>query len=82
MAMVVKAIGAQRKIPITQLHCGDGTPTFLSHEEMIELMHHTREYFDLLSEGEYSIEINPRRVTEKDIALLADLGFNRINLGV
>ena len=32
--------------------------------------------------GEYSIEIDPRRVTENDIALLAELGFNRISLGV
>lgn len=45
-------------------------------------MHHTREHFELLPGGEYSIEIDPRRVAEKDIALLADLGFNRISLGV
>ena len=82
MAMVCTAMGAQRKIPVTQLHWGGGTPTFLSHEEMIELMRHTREYFDLLPGGEYSIEIDPRRVMEADIALLAKLGFNRISLGV
>jgi len=82
MAMVTAAMGAQKKIPITQLHWGGGTPTFLSHEEMIELMHHTREHFELLPGGEYSIEIDPRRVTEQDIALLAELGFNRISLGV
>ena len=82
MAMVTAAMGAQKKIPITQLHWGGGTPTFLSHEEMIELMQYTREHFDLLPGGEYSIEIDPRRVTEQDIALLADLGFNRISLGV
>ena len=82
MAMVFGALGANKKIPVTQLHWGGGTPTFLSHEEMTELMHYTREYFDLLPGGEYSIEIDPRRVTEKDIALLAKLGFNRISLGV
>ncbi len=82
MAIVSKAMGAQKKIPVTQLHWGGGTPTFLSHEEMIELMDHTREYFELLPEGEYSIEIDPRRVSEEDIALLAKLGFNRISLGV
>lgn len=35
MAIVTKAMGAQKKIPVTQLHWGGGTPTFLSHEEMI-----------------------------------------------
>jgi oxygen-independent coproporphyrinogen III oxidase len=82
MAMVRNAMGIQKKIPITQLHWGGGTPTFLSHEEMIELMHHTKQHFDLLPEGEYSIEIDPRRVSEQDIKLLAELGFNRISLGV
>ena len=48
MQMVFKAMGATKKLPITQLHWGGGTPTFLSHEEMIELMAHTREHFDLL----------------------------------
>ena len=82
MAMVCDAMGTSQKISITQLHWGGGTPTFLSHEEMTELMHHTRTHFELLPGGEYSIEIDPRRVTEADIALLADLGFNRISLGV
>ena len=67
--MVCNAMGIQKKIPITQLHWGGGTPTFLSHEEMIELMHHTKQHFDLLPEGEYSIEIDPRRVSEQDIKL-------------
>lgn len=82
MAMVTKVMGAQGRIPVTQLHWGGGTPTFLSHEEMRELMHHTNEHFELLPGGEYSIEIDPRRVSEQDIALLAELGFNRISLGV
>jgi oxygen-independent coproporphyrinogen-3 oxidase len=82
MAMIFTTMSAQSKIPVTQLHWGGGTPTFLSHEEMIELMNHTREHFDLLPGGEYSIEIDPRRVIEMDIALLAELGFNRISLGI
>lgn len=82
MAMVCDAMGVNKKIPITQLHWGGGTPTFLSHEEITELMQHTRNHFELLPGGEYSIEIDPRRVTEADIALLAELGFNRISLGV
>jgi oxygen-independent coproporphyrinogen-3 oxidase len=49
---------------------------------MIELMHHTKEHFELQEGGEYSIEIDPRRVSEADIELLAKLGFNRISLGV
>ena len=83
MAMVVHAMGMEgKKIPVTQLHWGGGTPTFLSHQEMTELMQAIRQHFDLQGGGEYSIEIDPRRVTEADIQLLSELGFNRISLGV
>jgi oxygen-independent coproporphyrinogen-3 oxidase len=83
MNLVTSVMGsAGVKIPVTQLHWGGGTPTFLSQDEMRELMGVIRQHFDLLPGGEYSIEIDPRRVTEADIALLAELGFNRISLGV
>ncbi|MEJ2426323.1 MAG: coproporphyrinogen III oxidase, partial [Candidatus Thiodiazotropha sp.] len=47
---------------VTQLHWGGGTPTFISHAEMRELVAKTRQYFKLLDDdsGEYSIEIDPR----------------------
>jgi len=45
MKMVTDVMGcADKKIPVTQLHWGGGTPTFLSHEEMRELMHHSRAF--------------------------------------
>lgn len=80
--MAFKATGSKSKISVSQLHWGGGTPTFLSHTEMSQLIGHIHQYFDLLPGGEYSIEIDPRGVTEEDIALLAKLGFNRISLGV
>jgi oxygen-independent coproporphyrinogen-3 oxidase len=70
--------------PVTQLHWGGGTPTFISHDEMTELMRVTGEYFTLLTDdsGEYSIEIDPREAGPETIAHLRGLGFNRISLGV
>lgn len=67
---------------VAQLHWGGGTPTFLSDDEMRRLMHilHTR--FDFLPEGEYSIEIDPRSVDPKRAHLLAEMGFNRMSLGI
>lgn len=67
---------------VTQLHWGGGTPTFLSDEEMTRLMSILRSRFDFLPEGEYSIEIDPRSVDPKRAHLLADLGFNRMSLGI
>ncbi|MBB5400847.1 oxygen-independent coproporphyrinogen III oxidase [Paraburkholderia youngii] len=70
--------------PVSQLHWGGGTPTFLSHDEMTELMAATREHFNLLpdDQAEYSIEVDPREASPGTIALLRHLGFNRLSLGV
>ncbi len=69
---------------VKQLHWGGGTPTFISHSQMSELMQETRKYFTLLDDdsGEYSIELDPREVTPESVNLLRKLGFNRISLGV
>ncbi|MDX1811301.1 MAG: oxygen-independent coproporphyrinogen III oxidase [Gammaproteobacteria bacterium] len=69
---------------VDQLHWGGGTPTFISHDEMRELMAETRKHFKLHDDdtGEYSIELDPREVNRESIALLRELGFNRISLGV
>ncbi len=73
-----------RARPVEQLHWGGGTPTFISHEQMRALMQATREHFSLRDDdsGEYSIEIDPREVKTDTIALLRELGFNRMSLGV
>ena len=69
---------------VDQLHWGGGTPPFISHQEMRELMAKTRECFQLHEDdtGEYSIEIDPREVRSETISLLRELGFNRMSLGV
>jgi len=69
---------------VKQLHWGGGTPTFISHQQMIDLMQTTRKHFNLLPDGsgEYSIEIDPREVSRESIQLLRDIGFNRMSLGV
>lgn len=69
---------------VRQLHWGGGTPTFISHRQMRELMRVTAEHFQLLTDdaGEYSIEIDPREADRHTVAVLREIGFNRISLGV
>jgi oxygen-independent coproporphyrinogen-3 oxidase len=69
---------------VDQLHWGGGTPTFISMDQMSELMEFTRSHFSLRDddEGEYSIELDPRECDAQTISLLRKLGFNRISLGV
>jgi oxygen-independent coproporphyrinogen-3 oxidase len=68
--------------PVSQLHLGGGTPTFLSDDELRELMAMLRRNFELSPGGEYSIEIDPRTINEERLQTLAQLGFNRLSFGV
>ena len=67
---------------VSQLHFGGGTPTFLSDEGLRDLMGMLRDNFTLAPGGEYSIEVDPRTVDGDRLALLAELGFNRLSFGV
>jgi len=68
--------------PVSQLHLGGGTPTFLSDEGLRSLMAMLRRSFTWVPGGECSIEVDPRTVTAERLALLAELGFNRLSFGV
>jgi oxygen-independent coproporphyrinogen-3 oxidase len=69
---------------VDQMHLGGGTPTFISNDEMKQLIDMMRANFNLRDddEGEYSIEIDPREADAKSVKLLRELGFNRMSLGV
>ncbi|MCD5991484.1 oxygen-independent coproporphyrinogen III oxidase [Pseudomonas sp. CDFA 553] len=69
---------------VEQLHFGGGTPTFLSHDELRQLMSHLRQHFNLPDDdsGDYGIEIDPREADWSTMGLLRELGFNRVSLGV
>jgi len=67
---------------VVQLHWGGGTPTFLSNDEMRRLMDLINTHFKLLPNGEYSIEVDPRKVDRETVKVLAELGFNRMSVGV
>ena len=80
MAMQAKLLGPNQVVE--QLHFGGGTPTFMSDDEIRQVMAAIRQHFKLVEEGEYSIEIDPRKVSDETIALLGATGFNRISVGV
>lgn len=68
--------------PVSQLHLGGGSPTFLSDDELARLMARLRQAFTLLPQAEVAIEVDPRTVDEARLARLAGMGFNRISFGV
>ncbi|WP_263914770.1 oxygen-independent coproporphyrinogen III oxidase [Achromobacter sp. 79A6] len=69
-------------VPVSQLHFGGGTPTFLSDDELERLMTDLRAAFRFESDAEISIEVDPRTATPQRLAQLRQLGFNRLSFGV
>jgi oxygen-independent coproporphyrinogen-3 oxidase len=76
----IRHMGAGQSV--SQLHFGGGSPTFLSDDELCELMGMLRRNFNFLQNGEYSIEIDPRTIDEGRLDVLAEIGFNRLSFGV
>jgi coproporphyrinogen III oxidase-like Fe-S oxidoreductase len=69
---------------VEQLHFGGGTPTYLSDQQMDDLMAHLRRACRFAPDGvgEYSIEVDPRTVSAARVHGLRRQGFNRVSLGV
>src|SRR5262249_13377609 len=67
--------------PISRLHLGGGTPTFLDESQLARLYATLAEEFDLVGD-ELALEIDPAVTRASQLALLADLGFRRIPMGV
>ncbi|MBP1125537.1 MULTISPECIES: oxygen-independent coproporphyrinogen III oxidase [Pseudomonas] len=69
---------------VEQLYLGGGTPTFLSHDELRQMMGSLRRHFHLLDDdsGDYGIEIDPREADWATMGLLRELGFNRVSIGL
>ncbi len=71
------------KRPLKQIHLGGGTPNFLSSESFKKLMLPIMKDCNIdKNEFEASIEVDPRRCSTEQLETLAELGFNRISIGV
>ena len=80
LALLAPLAGEARAIQA--LHWGGGTPTFLSRDEMRGLLRAIDSVFARDAKTECSIEVDPRSAEPGRMAFLADLGFNRVSLGV
>lgn len=76
------ALHGGRTREVRQLHLGGGTPTFLSIDQLRELLQTLRAEFGFAADCETSIEVDPRTVAPESIAELRALGFNRLSLGI
>ncbi len=69
---------------ISQLHFGGGTPSYLSIEQIENILYVIFTYYSLSEKDDldFSIEIDPRTVNKKYLTELKNIGFNRFSFGV
>ncbi len=67
---------------VVQFHMGGGTPTFLSPRQLERLAQGVHDRMRVAPDSEWSIEIDPRAVTNEHLDVLAATGFSRASLGV
>ncbi len=69
---------------VVQLHLGGGTPNFLDAGQMDALLALLRRHFTLsdAQSREFGIELDPRSADAAYVRALADLGFNRLSVGI
>jgi oxygen-independent coproporphyrinogen III oxidase len=78
--MVADAIG--RRPRVTHIHWGGGTPTSLPAESLRALMRQLRHRFDVATDAEIAVELDPRHLPDDRLQALADIGITRASLGV
>jgi oxygen-independent coproporphyrinogen-3 oxidase len=73
-----------KKMRVSQLHFGGGTPNYLTSTELTYLMYKISACFELdySSESERSIELDLREMSAETIPLLSGLKFSRVSFGV
>jgi len=79
----LQKVPEMREKRLKQIHFGGGTPTFLSAEVLKALV---SQIFSEIKKDqnhfEGSIEVDPRRTNREQLKVLAELGFNRVSMGV
>ena len=80
IARISSLLGAQHRV--THIHWGGGSPNILSPEDIAQVGTALRTAFDIAPDAEYAVEIDPRSLSDEQVAAFAAIGVNRVSLGV
>lgn len=78
--MVAKMLDKSRKV--TQIHWGGGTPNSIPYIFIEKISEKIKKHFTIADNAEIAMECSPAYLEFSHIDKLAQMGFNRISLGV
>ncbi|MEK9725278.1 MAG: radical SAM protein, partial [Rhodospirillaceae bacterium] len=76
------ADAAAAALLVSHVHWGGGTPTIVDPADFAAVMARIAERFDIRSDAEIAVEVDPRTLTPAMAAALAGAGVNRASLGI
>ena len=73
-----------RQVPakFDTLYIGGGTPSALAAEDISQIIANALRHFNILSNVEMTLEVNPGTVTPESLNVYRRSGINRLNIGV
>jgi oxygen-independent coproporphyrinogen-3 oxidase len=80
IAGVAKFLRSRKKL--AQVHFGGGTPTYLNTDQLERVVKMIVSRFDVIQDGEWAFEADPRVTTNNQLEALYKLGFRRVSFGV
>ena len=81
-ALQCKEMGWHKNVRFDSLYIGGGTPSFLTAEELFDLIHFFRTEFDFADRAEVSVEGNPISLDAEKVRALGEAGTSRLSIGV
>lgn len=80
----IKTIGAGLvSVPnIDTIYIGGGTPSFIDSKHIVSIINTIKEKYNVLSDAEITIEVNPGTVTKEKLEEYKRRGINRLSIGL
>lgn len=70
------------RFQVRHMHWGGGSPTLLRPDDWRRAADRLHAHFDIGSDAEIAVEMDPRTATEDGVAAMAKAGVNRASIGV
>lgn len=68
--------------PVSHIHFGGGSPSILQPDDWCRVLERLHARFHIAAGAEIAVEIDPRSLSNEQVAALAEVGVTRVSLGV
>jgi len=70
------------KFKFKEIYFGGGSPTYYKEKEFEYLIKRLKKFIDFKNIGDFTVEIDPRRVNEERLIFYHEMGVNRLSFGI